>query len=156
MLTIHLQLVPRSRKFGSINPLPHSPSWLNWLSTGTTLLTYFYKVTIRPTVSRPVSLSVKPHLGPKTRFLLLWDSCCFADVGRPLWREDGSVICRGHSRLWKNSKFCRRRQSGACIEVKCLTETHETRVYSKGNCWKGGVGSGLLSSSERIGSVLSE
>jgi hypothetical protein len=33
-LTTHLQLVPRSRKCGSIHPLPHTPSW--W-STGTTL-----------------------------------------------------------------------------------------------------------------------
>jgi hypothetical protein len=33
-----------------------------------------------------------PHLGPKTRFLLLSDSCGFVDVGHPLWREDRSVI----------------------------------------------------------------
>jgi hypothetical protein len=26
-LTTHLQLVPRSRKYGSIHPLPHMPSW---------------------------------------------------------------------------------------------------------------------------------
>jgi hypothetical protein len=26
-LTTHLQLVPMSRKHGSIHPLPHSPSW---------------------------------------------------------------------------------------------------------------------------------
>jgi hypothetical protein len=51
------------------------------------------KVMLRPTVSRPVCLGVKPHLGPKTRFLLLSDSCGFAHVGRPLWREDGSVVC---------------------------------------------------------------
>jgi hypothetical protein len=28
-LTTYLQLVPRSRKCGSINPLPHTPSWHN-------------------------------------------------------------------------------------------------------------------------------
>jgi hypothetical protein len=28
-LTTHLQLVPRSRKCGSIHPLPHTPSWRN-------------------------------------------------------------------------------------------------------------------------------
>jgi hypothetical protein len=50
------------------------------------------KVMLLPTVSRPVSLGVKPHLGPKTRFLLLSDSCGFVDVGHPLWREDGSVV----------------------------------------------------------------
>jgi hypothetical protein len=32
----------------------------------------------RPT--RPVCLGVKPHLGSKTRFLLLSDSCGFVDV----------------------------------------------------------------------------
>jgi hypothetical protein len=33
-----------------------------------------------------------PHLGPKTKFMLLPDSCGFVVVGRSLWREDGSVI----------------------------------------------------------------
>jgi hypothetical protein len=28
-LTTHLELVPRSRKHGSIHPLPHTPSWRN-------------------------------------------------------------------------------------------------------------------------------
>jgi hypothetical protein len=37
-------------------------------------------------------LGVKPHLEPKIRFLLLSDSCGFVDVGRPFWREDGSVV----------------------------------------------------------------
>jgi hypothetical protein len=39
----------------------------------------------------PVNQSVlvsKPHLGPKTRFLLLPDNCEFVDARRPLWRED--------------------------------------------------------------------
>jgi hypothetical protein len=40
------------------------------------------KVQLRRTVSRPVYVGVKPHLGPKTRFLLLSDSCGFVDVGR--------------------------------------------------------------------------
>jgi hypothetical protein len=38
---------------------------------------------LRPTVSRPVYLGVKPHLGPKIRFLLLSDSCGFVHVGAP-------------------------------------------------------------------------
>jgi hypothetical protein len=33
------------------------------------------------------------HLGLTTRFLLLPDSCGFVDLGRSLWREDGSVVC---------------------------------------------------------------
>jgi hypothetical protein len=43
------------------------------------------KVMLRPTVSRPVCL------GPKTRFLLLSDSCAFLDVESPPWREGVSV-----------------------------------------------------------------
>jgi hypothetical protein len=39
-----------------------------------------------------VCFGVSTHLGRKTRFLLLSDSCGFVDVGRPLWREDGSVV----------------------------------------------------------------
>jgi hypothetical protein len=31
-------------------------------------------------------------LGLTTRYLLLSDSCGFVDLGRPLWREDGSVV----------------------------------------------------------------
>jgi hypothetical protein len=45
-----------------------------------------------PTVSRTVCSGIKPHLGPKTRFLLLSDSCGFVDVGLPLWWENGSVV----------------------------------------------------------------
>jgi hypothetical protein len=39
-----------------------------------------------------VCLHVKPHLAPKTRFLLLLGSCGFVDVRCPLWWETGSVI----------------------------------------------------------------
>jgi hypothetical protein len=45
-----------------------------------------------PTVSRPVCSGIKPHPGPKTKFLLLSDGCGFVDVGLRLWREDGSVV----------------------------------------------------------------
>jgi hypothetical protein len=38
----------------------------------------------RQMISRPVSLGVKPLLGPKAKFLLLSDSCGLVDVGRPL------------------------------------------------------------------------
>jgi hypothetical protein len=43
--------------------------------------------------SGSVCLGVKPFLGPKTRFSLLSESCEFVDVGRSLWRQDGSVVC---------------------------------------------------------------
>jgi hypothetical protein len=41
---------------------------------------------------RSVVLVPITHLGPKTRFLLLSDSCGFVNVGRPLWREERSVV----------------------------------------------------------------
>jgi hypothetical protein len=50
---------------------------------------------LRPTVSRSVGQSVlvsSTHLGLTTRFLLLSDSCVFVDVGRSLWRENGSAV----------------------------------------------------------------
>jgi hypothetical protein len=43
------------------------------------------EVMLRPKVSRPVCLGVKLHLGPKTTFLLLSNSCGFVGVERPLW-----------------------------------------------------------------------
>jgi hypothetical protein len=38
-----------------------------------------------------------PHLGTKTRFLLLSDNCMFVNVGSPLWQDDGSVV---YNRCW--------------------------------------------------------
>jgi hypothetical protein len=43
------------------------------------------KVTLRPTVSRPVCLGASRIWGPKTKFLLLSDSCVFVHVRSPLW-----------------------------------------------------------------------
>jgi hypothetical protein len=68
--------------------------WAPKLCTRMQLCKQRVRVTLRPTVSRPVSLGVKPRLGPKTRFLLLSDSCGFVDMGCPLWREEGSIIYR--------------------------------------------------------------
>jgi hypothetical protein len=56
-------------------------------STASVLTTTAYlkvKVTLRPTISRPVCPGVKPHAGLNTTFLLLSDSCAFVDVVRPL------------------------------------------------------------------------
>jgi hypothetical protein len=50
------------------------------------------KVTLRRRVSQSVSLGVEPHLGLMTRYSLLLDSYGLVFVGRPLWREDGSVF----------------------------------------------------------------
>jgi hypothetical protein len=47
-------------------------------------------------VSQSVSLGIEPHLGPMTRYLFLSDSYVLVSMGRPLWREHGSVfvMCR--------------------------------------------------------------
>jgi hypothetical protein len=66
---------------------PLQNSTVNWLAQ------VEVKVMLRPTISRPVYLGIKPHLGLKTRFSLRSDDCGFVDMGRPLWLEVGSVIC---------------------------------------------------------------
>jgi hypothetical protein len=52
------------------------------------------RVTLRPTVSRSVSLGVEPHLGLMTRSSSTVWQLGYFEVGRPLWRGAGSVICR--------------------------------------------------------------
>jgi hypothetical protein len=51
------------------------------------------KVTLRLTVSQSVRLGVEPRLRHTTRYYFLFESYCPVHVGRPLWREVGSVVC---------------------------------------------------------------
>jgi hypothetical protein len=51
------------------------------------------KVTLRLTVSQSICVGVEPRLGLMTRCFFLFESYCPVHVGRPLWREVGSVIC---------------------------------------------------------------
>jgi hypothetical protein len=55
---------------------------------------------LQPTVSRPVYLGVKHPSWAQDQFFLLSDRCGFVDVGRPLWRVEGSVI---HNCFWSSS-----------------------------------------------------
>jgi hypothetical protein len=93
-----LQLpIPKTR-LNSIPLLPSSyPGRLasrnSTLHLTTLLLLVKVKVTLRLLVSQSVRLGVEPHLGLVTRYLLLFDSHGLVFVGRPLWREDGSVFC---------------------------------------------------------------
>jgi hypothetical protein len=59
------------------------------------------------------------HLEPKTRFLLLPDSCGFADVRRHLWREDGSAL---YNCCWSSpvQSFSDPRPSGLMTTFYCL------------------------------------
>jgi hypothetical protein len=57
-----------------------------------------------PTVSPPVCIVFKPHMGLETTRFLLLDSCGFVDVGRLFWREDGSFAIAAGLRQY--SHFC--------------------------------------------------
>jgi hypothetical protein len=79
----------------------------NWCSLSTPFSTSILQMSLslslslmlRPMVSRPICLGIKHPSGLTTRFLLPYgiqntsDSCGFVDMGRSLWREDGSVVC---------------------------------------------------------------
>jgi hypothetical protein len=94
----------------------------------------------RRSVGQCVLIS-SPHLRPKTRFLLLSDSCGFVDVGRPLWREDGSVVynCR-----WPSSaqSFSGPSPAGLITIFYCLRfetpptwSTRSPYLYPPGTGW---------------------
>jgi hypothetical protein len=66
------------RNSSEVNSKVKSKSHCDWRSVGQSVL---------------VS---SPHLGLMTRYLLLFDSYSLVIVGRPLWREDGSVFYQSH------------------------------------------------------------
>jgi hypothetical protein len=69
--------------------LPIAPKYFS-----TWLLPLKFKLNLycnRRSVGQSVLVS-DPHLWPTTKCLLLSDICALHVVGRPLWREDGSVI----------------------------------------------------------------
>jgi hypothetical protein len=70
-----------------------------------------FKVTLRPTASQ--SWCQAPSGAQDQIFVT--DSCGFVDVGRPLWREDGSVSCRGYSQLYMSS-ICSHFASWVCTQ----------------------------------------
>jgi hypothetical protein len=89
------------------------------------------KVILRPTVSRPVWLGVRHPSGTHDQLFpfslgLFLDSYGFADVGRPPWREDGSVIC---SAMTQVQFLCRPVSLGAGDNqiLICLTVTSSSQ-----------------------------
>jgi hypothetical protein len=83
-------------------------------------------VTWRLTVSQSVSLGVEPHLGLMPRYLLLFDSCGLVFVGRPLWREDGSVesqpTFRNNISSCSNSKPSKKPREADSKHRDCLAD----------------------------------
>jgi hypothetical protein len=73
---------------------------------------------LRPMVSRPVCLGIK-HMVLTTRFSLLSDDWRFVDMGRPLWREDGSVVYNC-SRLLPVQTFSGPTPMGLMTIIYCL------------------------------------
>jgi hypothetical protein len=63
----------------------------------------------RRSVGQSILVS-SPHLGLMTRFLLLSDNCGFVDMGRPLWREYGSVFYNVQCTIY-NKFYCLRFES---------------------------------------------
>jgi hypothetical protein len=83
-------------------------------------------------VSRTVSPGVKPHMGPKTRFLLLSDICGSVDVGAPSLARGRICHFLCHSQQDMASIFTS--LLGGILhthlaEVRFLLDTYYLRLY---------------------------
>jgi hypothetical protein len=84
------------------------------------------RVTLRLTVSQSVCVGVEPRLGLMTRYLFFIESYSSVHMGRPLWREVGSVISTAeHGPHRKRPLLLSRRvsdplSSSGCLNVACV------------------------------------
>jgi hypothetical protein len=78
-----------TRRLAAISHQPPTLLVTDWLTTDYCLSWVLYYD--RRSVGQSI-LEWSTLLGLTTRSLLLSDSCGFVDLGRPLWREDGSVL----------------------------------------------------------------
>jgi hypothetical protein len=100
--TIHLNVIPSLSRFSSscystgfpvvIPSHVLSPVLKLHISTPRALHYLSTCLNLQKLKSEAKCLVSNTHLGHKTRFLLLSDTCGFVDMVSPLWREDGSVV----------------------------------------------------------------
>jgi hypothetical protein len=111
----HITLIHSS---GTILISKWTRSWVEWVEL-------YYD---RRSVGQSVLLS-SPHLGLMTRFLLLSDHCGFW-YGRPLWREDGSVLYNVQCTIYNTFYFLR-------FETPPTWRTRSLYLYPPGTGWPG-------------------
>jgi hypothetical protein len=99
------------------------------------------KVMLRPTVSRQSLMVSSTHMGLPTRFLLLSDTCGLVDVGRSLWRENGSAV---YNSCWSSpaQSFLGPSPAGLVTIFYCLRfetppiwRTRSPYLYRSGTRW---------------------
>jgi hypothetical protein len=119
IITDHDQWLPKTRSIPHWTTSVFSSAWLTWFwFTSRSLLHFRFplvstpqqntqlsydslttesisvRVTLRLTVSQSVCLGVEPRLGLMTRYSFFLENYCPVHMGRPLWREVGSVVCQ--------------------------------------------------------------
>jgi hypothetical protein len=82
---------------GTAVPSSNWPCQLH--KTATLIVDKVVRVTLQLTVSQSVCLGVEPTLWTFDQILLPFQEfgpeiCCLVSVGRPLWREDWSILCK--------------------------------------------------------------